>query len=321
MKKIFISILTVVGMMTSCSDEISQAISFAEDLPIKISAEYPVKGVSTRATDNGFVADDAIGLFVVDYNSDGTPGELLIKGNRADNVKFEYNGASWTANYQLFWANKSTPADFYGYYPFNSAMESATDYTFAVYNNQDGTTAGKSNYEQSDFLWAKAEKVQPTSDAVQLTYKHLMAGITIQLQMGTGFDAAEWAALDKIVLVDNVRNNGTVNLQTGKVTLSDASETESITPLVYNNVWRAVVLPQTIAAGKRVLNITVDGQNYSLVKSEAMEFISGKMHNFTVTVNKNTATGELTFNLTADDIVAWVDDAEWMSMNQDLYPK
>ena len=77
MKKIFISILTVVGMMTSCSDELSQAISFTENLPIKISAEYPVKGVSTRATDNGFVADDAIGLFVVDYNSDGTPGELL----------------------------------------------------------------------------------------------------------------------------------------------------------------------------------------------------------------------------------------------------
>ena len=126
MKKIFISILAVVGMMTSCSDEMSQAISFAEDLPINISAEYPVKGVSTRATDTGFVQGDAIGLFVVDYNSDGTPGELVMKGNRADNVKFEYNGASWTANYQLYWANKSTPADFYGYYPFNAAIQSAT---------------------------------------------------------------------------------------------------------------------------------------------------------------------------------------------------
>lgn len=310
MKKIFISILAVVGMTTSCSDEMRQAISFAEDLPINISAEYPVKGVSTRATDNGFVQDDAIGLFVVDYNSDGTPGELVMKGNRADNVKFEYNGASWSANYQLYWANKSTPADFYGYYPFNSAMQSATEYTFAVYTNQDGTTADKANYEQSDFLWAKAEKVQPTTDAVQLTYKHLMAGITIQLQMGTGFDAAEWAGLEKTVLVDNVKNNGSINLQTGKVTLADGAEETSITPLIYDNVWRAVVIPQTIAAGKRVLNITVDGKNYGLVKSEAVQYVGGKMHNFTVTVNKNTATGDYTFELAADDIVAWVDDAD-----------
>ena len=310
MKKIFISILTVVGMMTSCSDEMSQSLSFADDMPINISAEYPVKGVSTRATDNGFVQDDAIGLFVVDYNSDGTPGELVMKGNRADNVKFEYNGASWTANYQLYWANKSTPADFYGYYPFNSAMQSATEYTFAVYTNQDGTTAGKSNYEQSDFLWAKAEKVQPTTDAVQLTYKHLMAGITVQLQMGTGFDATEWVNLEKTVLVDNVKNNGIINLQTGKVTLNDNAEVTSITPLIYNNVWRAVVVPQAIAAGKRVLSITVDGKNYGLVKDEDVQYISGKMHNFTITVNKNTATGEYSFELAADDIVAWVDDAD-----------
>lgn len=310
MKKIFISILAVVGMMTSCSDEMSQSLGLNGDLPINISAEYPVKGVSTRATDNGFVADDAIGLFVVDYNSDGTPGELLMKGNRADNVKFEYNGASWSANYQLYWANKSTPADFYGYYPFNSAMQSATEYAFAVYTDQDGTTAEKANYEQSDFLWAKAEKVQPTTDAVQLTYKHLMAGITIQLQMGTGFDASEWAGLEKTVLVDNVKNNATINLQTGKVTLADGAEETSIIPLIYNNVWRAVVLPQTIAAGKRVLNITVDGKNYGLVKNEAVQYVGGKMHNFTVTVNKNTATGDYTFELASDDIVAWLDDAD-----------
>lgn len=310
MKKIFLSILAVVGMMTSCSDEMSQSLGLADDMPINISAEYPVKGVSTRATDNGFVQDDAIGLFVVDYNSDGTPGELLMKGNRADNVKFEYNGASWTANYQLYWANKSTPADFYGYYPFNSAMQSATDYTFAVYTDQDGTTADKANYEQSDFLWAKAEKVQPTTEAVQLTYKHLMAGITIQLQMGTGFDATEWAGLEKTVLVDNVKNNAAINLQTGKVTLAESAEETCITPLIYNNVWRAVVIPQTIAAGKRVLNITVDGKNYGLVKNGDVQYVGGKMHNFTVTVNKNTDTGEFSFELAADDIVAWVDDAD-----------
>ena len=143
-------------MMVSCSDETSLFVGSDGNLPISISAEYPVKGVSTRATDNGFQDGDAVGLFVVDYNSNGTPGELLMKGNRADNVRFDFNGANWTANYQIYWANKNTPADFYGYYPFNAAMQSVTEHDFSVYANQDGITADKSNYEQSDLLWAKA---------------------------------------------------------------------------------------------------------------------------------------------------------------------
>ena len=298
-------------MMVSCSDETGLSVDSDSNMPISISAEYPVKGVSTRATDNGFQDGDAVGVFVVDYNLDGTPGELLMKGNRADNVRFDFNGAIWTANYQIYWANKNTSADFYGYYPFNADMQSVTEYDFSVYANQDGTTADKSNYEQSDLLWAKAEKVQPTTDCIQLRYRHLMAGITVQLQMGTGFEASEWAQLEKTVLIDNVVTGSTVNLQTGEVSIKEGTEACAVTPLIYNNnVWRAVVIPQTIAAGKRVLNITVDGKNYGLVKNEAVQFVSGKMHNFTVTVNRNTSTGEYTFELSADDIVAWIDDAD-----------
>lgn len=310
MKKYLTIILSAVSMMYSCSDDFVNSIIESGDLPININAEYPVKGVGTRATDNGFVVDDAVGLFVVDYNRDGTPGDLVLKGNRADNVKFTFTGGSWKANYQLYWGSKNTPADFYGYYPFNENMQSVTEYAFSVYKNQDGTTNNKSNYEQSDLLWAKAEKVEPTTDAVQLQYRHLMAGITIQLQMGTGFDASEWAGLEKVVLIDNVQTSATVNLQTGIPLPTSPEGEEVITPLFYNNVWRAVVVPQTVAAGKRVISVTVDGKNYELKKQEAVQYVSGKMHNFTITVNKNTATGEYTFELTADDIVAWIDDAD-----------
>lgn len=310
MKKILFTILAFVGMMTSCSDETAMSIGSVDNMPISISAEYPVKGVSTRATDNGFQQGDAVGLFVVDYNSDGTPGTLQMKGNRADNVRFDFNGINWIANYQLFWANKNTPADFYGYYPFNAAMQSITEQEFSIYANQDGTTGSQSNYEQSDLLWAKAEKVQPTADCIQLKYHHLMAGITVQLQMGSGFEASEWAQLEKTVLIDNVITESTINMQTGSVTVKEGAATNVVTPLVYNGEWRAVVVPQTLAAGKRVLNITVDGKNYGLVKDKDVQFISGKMHNFTITVNRNTSTGEFTFELSADDIVAWMDDAD-----------
>lgn len=305
MKKSIIYNILLALCFVGCADDMVVEVG-NQAMPIHVASTYPVAG-TTRATDNGFVADDAVGIFVVDYNQDGTPGVPALKGNRGSNVKFNYDGGSWSASYQLYWADGGkTPADFYGYYPYDIAMSSVLDYPFAVDCNQDSTATG-SGYEASDLLWAKAEKVQPTTAVVNLQYKHLMAGVTVALEMGNGFTAAEWNDFEKIVLIENTVPGGTVNLSTGVCTLGNGNP-ELITPLYYNGVWRAVVFPQSVAAGKTLLTITVDGQNYSLVKGSATTFMGGKMHNFTITVNRSEATGDFTFALKADDIVAWVDD-------------
>lgn len=307
MKKNIIFYALSALLYLGCTEDLADTVA-QQAMPIHVASTYPVAG-ATRATDNGFVADDAVGIFVVDYNEDGTPGTPALSGNRGSNVKFNYDGGTWSASYQLYWADGAkTPADFYGYYPYDIAMSSVTAYPFAVDNNQDSTATG-SGYEVSDLLWAKAEKVAPTTDVVDLKYKHLMAGVTVALEMGSGFTASEWNELEKIVLIENTVTGGTVNLSTGISTLGDG-EVKPIKPLSYNGVWRAVVFPQSVAAGKTLLTVTVDGQNYSLVKGSATTFLSGKMHNFTITVNRSEATGDLTFVLKADDIVAWVDDAD-----------
>lgn len=301
----FLYALFALSLM-ACSEDIVDSNLDNQILPINLSSTYPVAG-QTRATDNGFVADDAVGIFVVDYNDDGTAGTPALKGNRASNAKFIYDGGTWKATYQLYWADGKTPADFYGYYPYDIAMTSVTAYPFAVDNNQDSTVTG-SGYEASDLLWAKAEKVAPTTDVVDLKYRHLMAGVTVALEMGSGFTASEWNELEKIVMIDNTITNGTVDLSTGDCVLGNGKP-EIIRPLYYNGVWRAVVFPQSVTAGKVLLTISVDGHNYSLVKDATTSFLSGKMHNFTITVNRSEATGDYTFALKSDDIVAWVDDA------------
>jgi hypothetical protein len=294
--------------LAACSDETADLLT-KSDMPIEISSTYPVNGTSTRATDNGFVADDAVGIFVVDYDQDGQPGMLSLKGNRGNNVKFTYDGSRWTANYQLYWANSQTPADFYGYYPYDDTMQDVNNYAFNVRRRQDSeaTSTAASGYEASDLLWAKSTKVAPTTETVNLQYKHLMAGITISLKMGSGFTATEWAALDKTVQIENIILDGSIDLATGKATVGNTT-TESIIPLFYNGVWRAVVMPQTVTAGNCLASVTVDGQTYQLTKTAATTYLSGKMHNMTITVNKSTVTGNYTFTLTSDDIVAWVDD-------------
>ena len=85
------------ALLVACSEDITtQAVMMEEGMPINIASTYPVAS-NTRATiDNGFVQGDAVGVFVVDYDKNGNPGELALKGNRGNNVKFTYDGAKWT---------------------------------------------------------------------------------------------------------------------------------------------------------------------------------------------------------------------------------
>lgn len=304
MKKTKLYYALSVLLLVACAEDRVNLIDNQEMLPINVSSNYPVAGTS-RVTDNGFVEDDAVGIFVVDYSEDGTPGTPALKGNRASNVRFDFDGVTWKASYQLYWADAKTPADFYGYYPYDEYMTSVTEYPFAVNNNQDSKAIG---YTDSDLLWAKAEKVEPTAEVIHLQYRHLMAGITVHLEKGSGFTDVEWNELEKIVLIENTILGGFVDLSTGTCILGEG-EVESIKPLSYNNGWRGVVFPQTVATGKKLMSITVDGQNYSLVKDVPMNYLGGKMHNFTIIVNRSEASGEFIFDFKADDIVAWVDDA------------
>lgn len=307
-----ISAIFAVIFLTACSENgIDNPLSDGSQIPITMSSVYPVNNNATRATDNGFVNGDAVGVFVVDYDAEGNAGEPMLQGNRASNVRFAYDGGNWTANYQLYWANKVTPADFYGYYPFEEAMTSVTSYSFAVNRQQDSeaTTTSASGYEKSDLLWSKTEKVMPTTETIEMQYRHLMAGITVELVMGTGFTAEEWAELDKNVLVENTVLTGTVNLKTGTTSVGN-NDAQPITPLEYNGKWRAVTYPQSVVAGKSIISITVDGHSYNLRKEETITYASGKMHNFTIQVDRSSASGEYTFTLGNESIVAWVDDSD-----------
>ena len=306
-------IICVAAFLTSCVEERFEFQPQDVDLPVSISSVYPVSGAVTRADANGFVTDDEVGIFIVDYNKDGTSGELKMNGVRAANALFTYNGNTWDAPYQIYWANAKTPADFYGYYPYDSAMDAPTAYSFSVNSLQDSdgsTTTGGAGYESSDLLWAKAEKVSPTTQAINLLYRHLMAGITVSLEMGTGFTAEEWATLSKTVVIGDTELSGTVNLQNGSVSVGEGNR-KKITPLLYNDTWRAVVMPQTVAAGKELIIIDVAGQTYTFVKDVDMTYYSSKMHNFTISVNKRSASGDFDFKVLSDDIVAWIEDPDF----------
>lgn len=164
-----------------------------------------------------------------------------------------------------------------------------------------------SGYEQSDLLWGKEGRVEFTQEQIVIKYHHILAGVRVHLNKGTGISDTEWQKLEKIVLVDHTKTSSTVDLSTGSVVANG-----EIAPIHMadqsNDDYRAVVIPQTVAAGKQLLSITLDGQTYSHKLSTDMLYQSGKLHNFTMTVNKSEATGDYEISVTDDGITPWIND-------------
>lgn len=276
---------------------------------ITLSGEIEQVAV-TRVNDNGFCDGDAMGVYIVDYQGN-TPGTLQNNGNRGNNVKHTFDEAAykWNSAYDVYWKDEHTHIDIYGYYPFG-APEDVNAYPFEVQKDQSTTTTNNEmgGYEASDFLWGKAADVAPTEKVIRLPMRHRMSSPRITLAEGEGFADGEWAGLEKQVLVRNVKRNALINLADGSITATGEVQQTGTIPYVKDNVFRAIVVPQTVSANTELFTITVDGVVYNFSKPEDFTYVSGKMHNFTIQVNKKEPTGEFTFTLVGESITAWEND-------------
>lgn len=308
--KLLIYIITACLVMTGCSDDLfSGDDSRGSGNRITLSGEIDQLAV-TRVNDSGFADGDVMGVYIVDYNGN-TPGTLQPSGNHADNVRHTYDAANakWNSSFDIYWKDNHTPIDVYGYYPYGSP-EDVDAYPFTVQRDQsqpsaDGVMGG---YEASDFLWGKVADVAPTDKVIRLPMSHRMANARVTLTEGTGFAAGEWAQTERIVLVPNLIREARINLKDGTVKAKGGIETEATVPARVGDEWRAIVVPQTVAAGTTLFTITVGGIPYKFSKNEAFTYTAGKMSNFTIRVDKKAETGQYALTLVSESITPWESD-------------
>ena len=282
---------------------------------LRIDIENNINQVcTTRATDSGFCDGDAVGIYAVNYK-DGAPGTLQLEGNQADNVRYMFDAEEykWIPEYDVYFLDDDTAVDLIGYYPYANPS-SVTEYPFEVQRKQN-TEAGNGlmgGYEASDFLWSKATNVAPTEKRIKMTFYHRMAGVYVTLVEGSGWADGEWAQLQKDVLVKNTIRKSTIDLATGTVTPTGEKPADDIIPFVDGYNYRAVVVPQSIGSGESLFSITVDGVPYNYKYKvdgvpTTFDYVSGKMHKFTIEVSKKEQTG-VEFKELAVSITAWEAD-------------
>lgn len=297
-------------LLTGCSDDFFGDKTEQHDSNrIQLSGDIDQLAV-TRVNDNGFCNGDVMGVYIVDYEGN-KPGTLKVNGNRGDNVRhtFDEPNYKWSSAYDLFWKDKHTHIDVYGYYPFANP-ESIEDYQFEVQKDQSKATENgeMGGYEASDFLWGKVSDVAPTTSVIRLPMAHRMSNARVTLIKGSGFAEGEWANLEKIVLTANVARKASINLSTGEIKTAGAVENTMTIPSRTNDEWRTIVVPQTVAAGTTLFSITIGGVPYKFTKNEAFTYVSGKMMNFGIKVDKQTGSGAYKLTLVSESITPWEND-------------
>ena len=307
---LYYMVALVAMLFTGCSDDFFGGSTEQHDgNRIQLSGDIDQLAV-TRVNDNGFCNGDVMGVYIVDYEGNN-PGTLKVSGNRGDNVRhtFDEPNYKWSSAYDLYWKDKHTHIDVYGYYPFANP-ESIEDYQFEVQKDQSTTTAEgeMGGYEASDFLWGKVPDVAPTTSVIRLPLAHRMSNARVTLIQGSGFADGEWANTKKIVLTANVARKASINLSTGEIKAAGNAESTMTIPSRVNDEWRTIVVPQTVAAGTTLFSITIGGVPYKFTKNEALTYVAGKMMNFGIKVDKQAGSGAYKLTLVSESITPWEND-------------
>lgn len=269
MKKLlyyFVLLCTLVSCKNNEETELAESLS-----EIKFVAQHP--SLVTRATETSFEQHDQIGVFM-----NNTKVTLELVGNVLDNKKLEFDGVNWTSAKKIYWDNGTY--DVYAYYPYSENLGSVTDYKFSVQQDQTEATS----YSASDFLWAKANAVTASDQAVTLPFKHCLSRLMINLKKSDNYEGE--IPEDAEVYIYNTVVDAIVDLNVG-VPIKDSRATVKTIHArkLGRGVYSAIVVPQRIDTRMPLIEIVSHGVSYFY--EAKFLFRSGVQHNVDLYMSKN----------------------------------
>ena len=310
--KLLLSGAAMTALLTGCLSEPDfEPVTVEGGLEIQL--EGSILQEATKVNADGFEDGDALGLYAVNY-TDGNQnaGTLLAEGNQADHVKYVFNESAWqwTPVRPVYYKDVNTNVDLYVFYP-HAEPDDVNAWNFEVQKDQSSaeTQSALGGYEASDFLWGKAENVTPTEAKVKVKLAHKMAGAEVILQEGDGFGEGEYESLEKYVLATGTTRKAAINMSTGSVTpIGGAQSTGIVMCPQVDGGFRAIVVPQTVAAGTQLFSITLGGVAYTFKKDSDFTYESGKVSTFTIRVSRKVPSGEYELELADVSISPWKED-------------
>lgn len=273
MNKRLILMLLCPLMIVACNKQVP------EKKPVPEQPEPQKEGISfkgtikpmSRATDNGFEAGDAIGVFAVEKTTGNVSGRLM-SSNYADNVKYVYSNGLFSGATSVIEQPTDKPLMFYkAVYPYSSDLRN--EFSFAVGSDQ----SNSSSYTMSDLMTADTEAT--TEVTPHLVFSHKLSNIIINLKYEEKPGGSEQMYFNNVLVEAkaNINENTFTAFGTTKTVIASGNG---------NNSFKVILPPQTIAEKVTLITLKVGSKTFTFFPESDFIWKSGMQYTYDVTVSK-----------------------------------
>ncbi len=271
-----LALLSAALLMAGCSSDDVVQTDNTDRVALRVTS-----GISTRAANNTWTADDAIGIYMLNSESVDTYANIkYTTQSGGTDGKFFPAAATDT----IYLPVDGSKRDFIAYYPYSSSLTTDnTTYTIDLSNQND--------QEAIDFMAAAVVKDKSRTDnAASFVFSHKLAKIAVTIQPGAGLVDDDLANMTVSLTNQPLQGTYNVTVDGGEVTPSSTA-TGAIALLTATDGKSAegIVFP---SADFSDMSLTFETQNmgkYSWPLSDssnAEKFEAGKKYLYTITVNR-----------------------------------
>lgn len=270
-KKTFSAVALATLLLTACQND-EETMQTDTRVALQVTS-----GIQTRAFDNQWEKNDAIGIFGFTQADAPTQAYSNVKYVTAGgNGRFTPDGTT------IYLPTDDSYLDFVAYYPHTTDLENGI-YTVDVEDQSDQSTI--------DLMAAGTQTVDRTDPTVTFNFEHKLSKIVFNFTAGVGMDESELAGM-KVQLTNQQ------TLATFDVTQPDGEVvvgTNTPATLTLNTTddgmsSEGIVLPSANFDSMTLHLELADGGsffNWDLNNSKADKFEAGKKYVYDITVNRS----------------------------------
>ena len=282
LKKLFLFAATCSQLFISCVNEIPEEAPDPGNVPISLSISQ--KGISGFST-NGFKEGDEIGLYIM------VDPSTIDKTRYIDNLKFTHNlQTGFSPEEDVFFPEGNNKSSIISYYPYQKNAITKGESSIKIETLTDQSTIAA--FSTSDFMIATANGVTTSEDPIELTFKHELFKLNIQLEAISGYTPEMMLAANPTVKIKNVYTKASYDLNSGR--FINHSEKADIIPF---GSWTiegeklcgksAIIIPQTVSPSHIIMELYIDNRHFECKQEEERTLQSGIAENNIISLHSS----------------------------------
>lgn len=273
-KSTFVLLLAGIGLV-SCGDK----NYYNEDSKLQqiTLSSHVTMEVQPRLQDLQIENGQSLSLFITPNE---TTSEVIYP-----NVNIIANGLGGFSGETMYYPIDGRNIDLYAIHPYSETASLTTPVDFSVLANQ----ADKTNFLNSDLLYAIRTNQPRTPSPVSLVFSHKLSKVDITIETNDGLDLSTL----NTVAVLNTLPSTTIDMLNGNITAASGTAATiraygvagSPETRVSVSDIHAIVVPQTIPSGTPLFRFNIGQQAYVYTTTAAFTFVGGSQHKVKLTLS------------------------------------